>query len=63
LAIFHYDALYQLIHDNLLELSRLGYVRLKTIGGNAAVHMNADLKVEGACDQMRVLRYIPRDYA
>jgi hypothetical protein len=26
-------------------LSHLGYVHLKTIGGNASVHMNAELKV------------------
>jgi phenylpropionate dioxygenase-like ring-hydroxylating dioxygenase large terminal subunit len=58
-AVFHYDAPYQLIHDNLLDLSHLGYVHLKTIGGNAAVHMNAQLKVEGTGDQVKVLRYMP----
>ena len=57
--VFHYDAPYQLIHDNLLDLSHLGYVHLKTIGGNAALHMNAQLKVEGTGDQVRVLRYMP----
>ena len=57
--VFHYDAPYQLIHDNLLDLSHLGYVHLKTIGGNAAVHMNAGLKVEADGDQVRVLRYMP----
>lgn len=40
---YHYDAPYQLIHDNLLDLSHLGYVHLKTIGGNPKVHMNAKL--------------------
>lgn len=57
--VFHYDAPYQLIHDNLLDLSHLGYVHLKTIGGNAALHMNAELKVEGSGEQVRVLRYMP----
>ncbi|RZA29761.1 MAG: aromatic ring-hydroxylating dioxygenase subunit alpha [Lysobacteraceae bacterium] len=60
--VFHYDAPYQLIHDNLLDLSHLGYVHLKTIGGNAAVHMNAQLKVEAAGDGVRVLRHM-RDSA
>jgi vanillate O-demethylase monooxygenase subunit len=60
--VFHYDAPYQLIHDNLLDLSHLGYVHLKTIGGNAAVHMNAQLKVEAAGDGVRVLRHM-RDCA
>jgi phenylpropionate dioxygenase-like ring-hydroxylating dioxygenase large terminal subunit len=27
--VFHYDAPYQLIHDNLLDLSHLGYVHTK----------------------------------
>lgn len=57
--VYHYDAPYQLIHDNLLDLSHLGYVHLRTIGGNAAIHMNAELKVEGSGDQVRVLRYMP----
>jgi vanillate O-demethylase monooxygenase subunit len=57
--VFHYEAPYQLIHDNLLDLSHVGYVHLKTIGGNAAAHMNAQLKVEGAGDQVKVLRYMP----
>ncbi|WP_313176713.1 aromatic ring-hydroxylating dioxygenase subunit alpha [Massilia sp.] len=58
-AVFHYDAPWQLIHDNLLDLSHLGYVHLKTIGGNAKVHMNAQLKVEASGDQVRVLRHMP----
>jgi len=57
--VFHYEAPYQLIHDNLLDLSHLGYVHLKTIGGNASVHMNAQLRVEGTGDQVKVLRYMP----
>jgi len=55
----HYDAPYQLIHDNLLDLSHLGYVHLKTIGGNASVHMNADLKVSGDASHVKVVRLMP----
>jgi vanillate O-demethylase monooxygenase subunit len=58
-GVYHYDAPYQLIHDNLLDLSHLGYVHLRTIGGNAAVHMNAELRVEGTGEQVKVLRYMP----
>jgi phenylpropionate dioxygenase-like ring-hydroxylating dioxygenase large terminal subunit len=57
--VYHYDAPYQLIHDNLLDLSHLGYVHLRTIGGNAKVHMNADLRVESEGDTVKVLRYMP----
>jgi len=33
--VYRYNAPYQLIHDNLLDLSHLGYVHLHTIGGDA----------------------------
>lgn len=57
--VYHYDAPYQLIHDNLLDLSHLGYVHLKTIGGNARIHMNAELKVSQQGDVVTVLRHMP----
>lgn len=56
---FHYDAPYQLIHDNLLDLSHLGYVHVKTIGGNPQLHMNAQLTVSGAGEVVRVVRLMP----
>ncbi|MDR2298031.1 MAG: Rieske 2Fe-2S domain-containing protein [Comamonas sp.] len=56
---YHYDAPYQLIHDNLLDLSHLGYVHLKTIGGNARIHMNAELQVSQKGDVVTVLRHMP----
>ncbi|WP_211235106.1 aromatic ring-hydroxylating dioxygenase subunit alpha [Azohydromonas australica] len=56
---YHYDAPYQLIHDNLLDLSHLGYVHLKTIGGNARQHMNAEMKVTAEGDCVRVVRLMP----
>ncbi|NPZ39984.1 aromatic ring-hydroxylating dioxygenase subunit alpha, partial [Pseudomonas aeruginosa] len=37
----------------------LGYVHLKTIGGNARIHMNAEMKVESEGDMVRVVRYMP----
>jgi phenylpropionate dioxygenase-like ring-hydroxylating dioxygenase large terminal subunit len=56
---YHYDAPYQLIHDNLLDLSHLGYVHLKTIGGNAKLHMNAEMKVTSEGNMVRVVRLMP----
>lgn len=56
---FHYDAPYQLIHDNLLDLSHLGYVHVKTIGGNPSVHMNAPIKVSQDGDVVKVVRLMP----
>ena len=60
---FHYDAPYQLIHDNLLDLSHLGYVHLKTIGGNPKLHMNAQLNVTQDGDVVKVVRLMPESEA
>jgi phenylpropionate dioxygenase-like ring-hydroxylating dioxygenase large terminal subunit len=57
--VYHYDAPYQLIHDNLLDLSHLGYVHLRTIGGNASIHMNAQMRVDSDDSVVRVVRYMP----
>lgn len=57
--VYHYDAPWQLVHDNLMDLSHLGYVHLRTIGGNAKVHMNAEMKVEAGDEWVRVVRHMP----
>ncbi|MDP5133733.1 MAG: aromatic ring-hydroxylating dioxygenase subunit alpha [Paraglaciecola sp.] len=57
--VYHYQAPYQLIHDNLLDLSHLGYVHLHTIGGNAKIHMNAEMNVEQMGNSVKVTRYMP----
>jgi vanillate O-demethylase monooxygenase subunit len=57
--VYHYQAPWQLIHDNLLDLSHLGYVHLHTIGGNAKIHMNAQMHVTGDESAVRVVRYMP----
>jgi vanillate O-demethylase monooxygenase subunit len=56
---YHYDAPYQLIHDNLMDLSHLGYVHLKTIGGNAPVHMGAETRVFSEGEIVRLVRHMP----
>lgn len=56
--VYHYDAPYQLIHDNLLDLSHLAYVHLKTIGGNAKIHMNAEMKTTATDRQVVVKRHM-----
>ncbi|RZI70401.1 MAG: aromatic ring-hydroxylating dioxygenase subunit alpha, partial [Rubrivivax sp.] len=43
-GLFHYEAAYELIHDNLLDLSHLGYVHVHTIGGDPSSHMNAEMR-------------------
>jgi vanillate O-demethylase monooxygenase subunit len=66
--IYHYDAPYQLIHDNLLDLSHLGYVHLRTLGGDPSTHMEAEMKVDSVDDTVRVVRHMrnskpPKTYA
>lgn len=56
---YHYDAPWQLIHDNLLDLSHLGYVHLKTIGGDARLHMSAPMKVTQDGEVVKVVRHMP----
>jgi phenylpropionate dioxygenase-like ring-hydroxylating dioxygenase large terminal subunit len=56
--VYHYKAPYQLIHDNLLDLTHLGYVHVKTIGGNAKVHVTADMTVTNGPDWVRVVRHM-----
>ncbi len=56
--VYHYDAPYQLIHDNLLDLSHLGYVHLRTIGGNAKIHMNAQMQVLSEGNTVKVVRHL-----
>jgi phenylpropionate dioxygenase-like ring-hydroxylating dioxygenase large terminal subunit len=57
--VFHYDAPYQLIHDNLLDLSHLGYVHTRTIGGNPQLHMNAKVTTTGDDHTVTVVRLMP----
>jgi phenylpropionate dioxygenase-like ring-hydroxylating dioxygenase large terminal subunit len=56
--VYHYEAPFQLIHDNLLDLSHLGYVHPHTIGGNAKLHMHAPTRVEAQGDTVRVVRHM-----
>lgn len=58
-ASYHYEAPWQLIHDNLLDLSHLGYVHTKTIGGNPQLHMNAPLEVSQDGERVKVVRLMP----
>lgn len=61
--IYHYDAPYQLLHDNLLDLSHIGYVHQHTIGGNAKLHMNIETKVSSDDQSVSVVRHLPNSIA
>jgi len=55
---FHYKAHHELIIDNLLDLSHLGYVHQRTIGGDPDSHMNAEMRTSRDADRVRVERYM-----
>lgn len=55
-SVFHYDAPWQLIHDNLLDLTHAGYVHTKTIGGNPRLHSEAPTQVSEEGESVRVWR-------
>lgn len=64
---FHFKAAFQLIHDNLMDLSHLGYVHGQTIGGDPKTHMEADTRVTQAGNTVKVTRWMknsrpPRTY-
>src|SRR5262245_59518993 len=56
--IYHYKAPYQLIHDNLLDLSHLGYVHRQTIGGNAAIHVRPEMTITDGPESVKVVRHM-----
>ena len=49
---------YELIHDNLLDLTHLGYVHRRTIGGDPNAHVNADMKTTRVDRHVKVIRWM-----
>ena len=49
---------YELIHDNLIDLSHVGYVHGKTIGGTPAAHSEAQMFVERQGNGVTVRRFM-----
>jgi len=45
-GVFHFKCNFELLHDNLLDLSHVAYVHRYTIGGDPDVHFNTETKVE-----------------
>ncbi len=56
--VYRYKAPFQLIHDNLLDLSHLGYVHTKTIGGNAKIHVTAEMNVTEGPGWVKAIRHM-----
>ena len=50
---------YQLITDNLMDLTHVGYVHQRTIGGTPKAHSAAETQTTRTADGVRVTRWMP----
>ena len=56
---FHLAGHHQLINDNLMDLSHVGWVHRQTIGGTPAAHSRATMKTLRDGDSVTVRRWMP----
>ena len=49
---------YELMNDNLMDLSHLGFVHKKTIGGNPDIHVSAEMKVTREEGKVKAVRWM-----
>lgn len=56
---FHVKGNWQLLIENLMDLSHLPYIHAKTIGGNPDLHFGIKTKAERDGDAVRVTRHMP----
>ena len=57
--IFNIKCNYEMLHDNLLDLTHVAYVHSQTIGGTPAAHFNAETKVAKTERGVKVARWLP----
>ncbi|MBM3485919.1 MAG: aromatic ring-hydroxylating dioxygenase subunit alpha [Alphaproteobacteria bacterium] len=57
-AMFHMKCNYMLMIDNLMDLTHLGYVHTKTIGGNPATHVAADMDITPTPTGVHFIRWM-----
>lgn len=56
--LFHIKCHYEMLHDNLLDLTHLAYVHGQTLGGTPEAHFNADMKTSRTARGVRVARWL-----
>ena len=49
---------YMLMVDNLMDLTHLGYLHAKTVGGNPAAHVEAEMKTERTSTGLKFTRWM-----
>jgi vanillate O-demethylase ferredoxin subunit len=55
---FHYETNFQLIYDNLLDLTHVGYIHPNTIGGNEEEHSRGLMEIERGEGRVRGIRWM-----
>jgi phenylpropionate dioxygenase-like ring-hydroxylating dioxygenase large terminal subunit len=49
---------YMLVVDNLMDLTHLGYLHAKTVGGNPAAHVDAEMKTTRTAHGLKFVRWM-----
>jgi phenylpropionate dioxygenase-like ring-hydroxylating dioxygenase large terminal subunit len=62
-GVFHFKCNYELLHDNLLDLSHVAYVHRYTIGGNPDMHFETETKVTRIERGISLKRWMPGSVA
>lgn len=58
-GVFHMACNYEMLHDNLLDLSHVAYVHRYTIGGDPETHFNAQTRVSRTRRGVQLVRLMP----
>ncbi|MEC7764304.1 MAG: aromatic ring-hydroxylating dioxygenase subunit alpha [Pseudomonadota bacterium] len=56
---FHVNCNWQLLVDNIFDLTHLAYIHANTIGGNPNLHFMADTKVRNEDGRVQLIRHMP----
>jgi len=57
-AVMPIQCNYMMMIDNLMDLTHLGYVHTKTIGGNPLSHVNAKMDIERTANGVKYIRWM-----
>jgi vanillate O-demethylase monooxygenase subunit len=57
-AMYPIKGNYMLMVDNLMDLTHLGYLHAKTVGGNPAQHVDAEMKTERTSTGLKFTRWM-----
>lgn len=57
-GLLHFDCNYEMLIENIMDLTHLGYVHAKTIGGNPAAHASALMKTERTPRGVKFARWL-----